>query len=94
MVVAVHPVRTGGTRPSVVSPPAVPYGILIGASVITERGVDHAREAPAASVRVLGRRSGEPAAWCRLSGGPDPAPSPWEQMIAVLRYFGQADALR
>ena len=85
MVVAVHPLRSDGTRPARPSPPPVPYGILIGPSVITERGVDHARKAPATSVRVLGRRSGDPACWCRLSGGPA---APFEQLGAVLAHFG------
>jgi hypothetical protein len=84
MIVAVHPTRADGTRPPEVSPPAVPYGVLIGPGVVTERGVDHARLAPATAVRVLGRRSGTPACWCRLDGG---ATSAFEQLAAVLRHF-------
>lgn len=91
MVVAVHPIRSEGLRPSVPSPPALPYGMLIGPSVVTQRGVDHARKAPAAAVRVLGRRSDLPACWCRLSGGPA---APFEQLDAVLRHFEVLEPLR
>jgi hypothetical protein len=91
MVVGVHPTRSDGTRPSRVSPPTVPYGLLVGPSVLAARGVDHAREAPAASVRVLGRRSGDPACWCRLDGGPT---TPFERLAAVLRHFDLGEQLR
>jgi hypothetical protein len=91
MIVAVHPTRAEGTRPSRVSPPAVPYGVLIGPSVLAARGVDHARAAPATSVRVLGRRSGDPACWCRLDGGPTTS---FERLSAVLRHFDVDAALR
>ncbi|MCO1658383.1 DUF6177 family protein [Pseudonocardia humida] len=91
MIVAVHPTRSEGTRPSRVSPPAVPYGVLIGPTVLAERGVDHAREAPATSVRVLGRRSNDPACWCRLDGGPTTS---FERLDAVLRHFDLGAALR
>jgi Family of unknown function (DUF6177) len=84
MIVAVHPVRSGGTRPAEVSLPATPYGILIGPTVLADHGVDHARRAPAPTVRVLGRRSGDPACWCRFTGGTGPA---FEQLGAVLRHF-------
>jgi hypothetical protein len=85
MVVAVHPTRSEGLRPFRVSPPAVPYGVLIGPSVLADRGVDHAREAPAVSVRLFGRRSGDPACWCRLDGGPTTS---FEALDAVMRHFG------
>ncbi|WP_214407018.1 DUF6177 family protein [Pseudonocardia lacus] len=91
MIVAVHPTRSDGTRPSTVSPPAVPYGVLIGPSVLADRGVDHAREAPATTVRVIGRRSGDPACWCRLDGGPATS---FERLDAVLRHFDLDAALR
>jgi hypothetical protein len=91
MIVAVHPTRSDGTRPSRVSPPAVPYGVLIGPSVLAERGVDHARDAPATTVRVLGRRSGDPACWCRLDGGPTTS---FERLGAVLRHFDISASLR
>ncbi len=96
MIVGVHPMRFDGTRPPQPSPPSLPYGILIGPVVVTEHGVDHARRAPASSVRVLGRRSGDPACWCRLSGGPVngvPA-APYEQLGAVLTHFGLTDLPR
>jgi hypothetical protein len=91
MIVAVHPVRAAGTRPAELSPPATPYGLLIGPTVLADRGVDHARRAPAPAVRVLGRRSGDPACWCRFSGGTGPA---FEQLGAVLRHFGLTAGLR
>lgn len=85
MLVAVHPTRTDGARPAEPSPPALPYGLLVGHPVVEQRGSDHARQAPASSVRVLGRRSGTPACWCRFDGGPD---APYEQLAAVLEHFG------
>jgi uncharacterized protein DUF6177 len=91
MIVAVHPVRAAGTRPAEVSLPATPYGILIGPTVLAARGVDHARLAPASAVRVLGRRSGDPACWCRLDGEPGAA---FDRLGAVLRHFGMGDSLR
>jgi hypothetical protein len=91
MIVAVHPVRAGGTRPAEVSMPATPYGILIGPTVLAVHGVDHARAAPASAVRVLGRRSGDPACWCRLDGEPGAA---FERLGAVLRHFGVGETLR
>jgi hypothetical protein len=91
MIVAVHPVRSGGTRPAEVSLPATPYGILIGPTVLADRGVDHARRAPAPTVRVLGRRSGDPACWCRFTGGTGPA---FDQLGAVLGHFDLSASLR
>jgi Family of unknown function (DUF6177) len=91
MIVAVHPTRSGGTRPAEPSLPATPYGILIGPTVLADRGVDHARQAPASVVRVLGRRSGDPACWCRLDGEPGAA---FGRLGAVLRHFGMGDSLR
>jgi hypothetical protein len=91
MIVAVHPVRSGGTRPAEVSPPATPYGLLIGPTVLADRGVDHARRAPAPTVRVLGRRSGDPACWCRFTGGTGPT---FDQLGAVLGHFDLTASLR
>ncbi len=84
VVVSVHPVRVGGERPSRPSPPALPYGLLVGHPVLAERGVDHARRAPAGEVRVFGRRSATPGCWCRFTGD---VPA-FEQLTAVLRHFG------
>jgi hypothetical protein len=94
MIVSVHPTRSDATRPSRPSPPAVPYGVLIGPEVVTGCGVDHAQRAPAASVRVLGRRSGDPACWCRLDGDGS-TPGAYAQLGEVLRHFDlRSDALR
>lgn len=84
MVVAVHPVRVDGERPARPSPPALPYGVLVGHPVLAERGADHARRAPAGSVRVFGRRGTTPGCWCRFTGD---VPA-FEQLTAVLRHFG------
>lgn len=86
MIVSVHPTRSDGTRPARPSPPATPYGMLIGPEVVTACGVDHAQRAPAASVRVLGRRSGEPACWVRFAGGGS-TPGAYAQLAGVLRHF-------
>jgi hypothetical protein len=83
-VLAEHPVRIDGQRPARPSPPALPLGVLVGHPVLVERGVDHARRAPAGSVRVFGRRSATPGCWCRFTGD---VPV-FEQLTAVLRHFG------
>jgi Family of unknown function (DUF6177) len=80
MIVAMHPTRVGGLRPARPSPPAVPYGLLVGASVVAQRGADHARRAPAGWVRPV---AGGSACWCRFDG-----PAPFEQLMAVLAHFG------
>lgn len=86
MIVSVHPTRSDGTRPARPSPPATPYGMLIGPEVVSACGVDHAQRAPAASVRVLGRRSGEPACWLRFPGDGS-TPAAYAQLAGVLRHF-------
>lgn len=83
-LVAVHPVRVDGERPAGPTLPALPYGVLVGHPVLAERGADHARRAPAGSVRVFGRRSTAPGCWCRFTGD---VPA-FEQLVAVLRHFG------
>lgn len=84
MLVAVHPLRVDGARAAEPSPPAVPYGLLVGASVVGERGVEHARSV-ASPVRLLAAGPGAPACWCRLDGGPG---APFEQLSAVVEHFG------
>jgi hypothetical protein len=86
MVVGVHPGRLDGLRPAGPSLPALPYGVLLGAEVVATRGVDHARRAPASSVRLVG----DTACWCRLDG----AAAPYEQLAAVLAHFGASEADR
>lgn len=78
--VAVHPARRRGLRAPGPSLPALPFGVLIGAEVVGERGAAHALAAPAASVRPAGG-----GVWCRLDGG---AAAPFEQLLAVLAHFG------
>jgi hypothetical protein len=84
MIVASHPGRLDGLRWSTPTLPALPYGILIGHQAVQQRGIEHARSAPAARVRMLGidRRQ---ACWCRLDGGPK---APYELLTDVLRHFG------
>lgn len=83
VVVAAQPGRLDGLRAPAPTPPALPYGILIGHPVVAERGVDHARQAPGA-VGLVGRGTSQ-AAWCRLDSGPG---RPYELLTAVLEHFG------
>lgn len=87
MLVAVHPGRSGGLRSNKVTPPALPYGVLFGPSVVAERGVDHASRAPAARVRLLDSGSRQ-AVWCRLDDGDK---APYELLTDVFGHFGLAD---
>jgi Family of unknown function (DUF6177) len=82
MVVALHPTRLEGRRPARPCPPAVPYGLLVGAPVVAQRGADHAGRAPAGSVRLL---AGGTACWCRFDRG-----ASFEQLTAVLEHFDVA----
>ncbi len=86
MIVAMHPTRLGGARPAQPSPPAVPYGILLGGSVVAQRGADHARCAPAGWVRPV---AGGTACWCRFDGM-----APFEQLTDVLEHFDVGRAPR
>lgn len=78
--VATHPGRHDGLRAGKPTPPALPYAILIGRSVVAERGVAHAERVPVTQYRIL-----DGACWCRLDSGPD---RPYELLTAVLKHFG------
>lgn len=84
MIVAAHPGRLHGQRASLPTPPALPYGILIGHPVFAQHGVDHAKATPAAQVSILGQGARQ-ACWCRLDAGPG---RPYELLTAVLTHFG------
>ncbi|HWR49189.1 MAG TPA: DUF6177 family protein [Pseudonocardiaceae bacterium] len=84
MIVAAQPGRLTGLRTSRPTPPALPYGILLGHPVVAERGMAHARATPAAQVSLLGRGARQ-ACWCRLDGGQR---APFELLTAVLAHFG------
>lgn len=83
MIVAAQPGRLNGLRTSRPSPPALPYGILIGHKVVARRGTAHARAAPAARVSLLGQ-GGRQACWYRLGGEQG---APYEVLTAVLEHF-------
>lgn len=86
LIVAAHPGRLRGLRASAPTLPGLPYGILIGHSVIAERGLDHARRAPA-ETRVVGAAPDQ-SVWCRLDRGPA---RPYEALHNVLNHFGLPD---
>ncbi|HSL09192.1 MAG TPA: DUF6177 family protein [Pseudonocardiaceae bacterium] len=88
MIVAAQPGRLEGLRSNHPTPPALPYGILLGHSVVAERGIAHARAAPAAQVSLLGSGTRQ-ACWCRLDGRGRRAP--YELLTAVLQHFGLPD---
>jgi hypothetical protein len=90
MIVAAQPGRLHGLRSGCPAPPALPYGILLGHQVVADRGLAHARAAPAARVSVLGQAS-RPACWCRLDGTER---APFELLTAVLAHFGLTHADR
>jgi hypothetical protein len=85
-IVAAHPGRLHALRSSAPTLPALPYGILIGHSMVAERGLDHARRAPA-EVRLVGTAPRQ-SVWCRLDRGPS---RPYEDLHAVLSHFGMPD---
>jgi len=82
LIVAAHPGRHDGLRTGKPTPPALPYAILVGRSVVAERGLGHAEQVPVTRYRIL-----DGACWCRLDSGPD---RPYELLTAVLRHFGIA----
>jgi hypothetical protein len=79
-VVGVHPARADGLRVAGAALPALPFGLLVGAEAVGERGAEHAAAAPASTVRLVGG-----GAWCRFDGG---EVAPFEQLTAVLAHFG------
>jgi hypothetical protein len=80
LIVAAHPGRHDGLRANKPTPPALPFAILIGRSMVAERGVAHAEQVPATRYRIL-----DGACWCRLDDGPG---RPYELLTAVLEHFG------
>lgn len=90
MIVAAHPGRLYGQRASLPTPPALPYGILLGHPVLAKRGLGHAQATPAAQVSILGQGARQ-ACWCRLDTGPG---QPYELLTAVLTHFGLPPAPR
>lgn len=78
VVVGVQPGVVAGRREAGPLPPAVPWGLLVGAGLVAVRGTAHARAAPARVRLVRG------ACWCRLTGGADPL----AVLADVLAHFG------
>jgi hypothetical protein len=83
MIVAAHPGRFDGLRGGQFTMPALPYGILVGHPVVTERGVAHAEQVPVTRYAILGDGRCQ-ACWCRLDAGPG---RPYELLTAVLEHF-------
>lgn len=86
LIVAAHPGRLHALRSNAPTLPALPYGILIGHSVIAERGLDHASRAPA-ETRVVGVAPRQ-SLWCRFDRA---AARPYEALHQVLNHFGMPD---
>jgi hypothetical protein len=80
MIVAANPGRLDGTRSAGVTMPALPYAILVGRSVVAQRGVAHAEQVPTSRYRIL-----DGACWCRLDTGPE---RPYELLTTVCSHFG------
>lgn len=80
MIVSIRPGLVDGVRSPGRLPAAIPWGLLLGAEVVAENGIEHARTAPATSVRLT-----DGACWCRLTQGEIPAVA---QLAAVLAHFG------
>ena len=87
MIVAAHPGRFDGLRTGQFTMPALPYGILIGRSVVAERGIAHAEQVPVTRYKLLGDGA-LLACWCRLDAGPG---RPYELLTAVMEHFGVTD---
>jgi len=83
MIVAAHPGRFDGLRGGQFTMPALPYGILVGHPVVTERGVAHAEQVPVTRYAILGDGRCQ-ACWCRLDAGPG---RPYELLTAVPEHF-------
>ncbi len=83
MIVAVHPGRFDGLRGARFTMPALPYGVLVGQSVVAERGAAHAEQVPVTRYAMLGDGPRH-ACWCRLDAGPG---RPYELLTAVLEHF-------
>jgi hypothetical protein len=80
LIVAAHPGRHDGLRAGKPTSPALPYAILIGRSVVAERGIAHAEQAPVTRHGII-----DGACWCRLDSGPG---RPYELLAAILQHFG------
>ncbi len=79
LIVSAHPGRHDGLRAGKPTPPALPYAILIGRSMVAERGAGYAEQVPVTRYRIL-----DGACWCRLDSGPG---RPYELLTAVLAHF-------
>lgn len=79
LVVGVQPGVVAGRREPGPLPPAVPWGLLIGADLVAARGAGHALAAPARA-RMLGG-----ACWYRLTGADA---DPLAVLAEVLAHFG------
>ncbi|MPZ64126.1 MAG: hypothetical protein GEU83_00895 [Pseudonocardiaceae bacterium] len=80
VLVAASPGRLDGTRSAEVTMPALPYAVLVGRSVVAQRGVAHAEQVPISRYRIL-----DGACWCHLDTGPE---RPYELLTAVCSHFG------
>jgi hypothetical protein len=81
MIAAWQPGRSDATRGPQPVARSLPIGVLLGHEALADRGTDHARRAPAATVALHGPPAA-PAAWCRLDSA-----DPYRTYAAVLDHF-------
>lgn len=81
MLVAWQPGSADGARAPGQLPPSVPVGLFAGHEIVSARGVDHARAAPAETTAIVGSRSRK-ACWCRFGTA-----APHQALVEVMNHF-------
>ncbi|SBW22827.1 hypothetical protein FDG2_3190 [Candidatus Protofrankia californiensis] len=71
----------------------IPYGLLVGPEGIAERGLEHARTAPAPHVLLTGPAN-RPSCWIRIVGGEGAQADPGKVLADTLAHFGLVEHLR
>ena len=83
MLVAWQPGRADATREARPPSPGVPVGLLAGHEIVSARGVEHARAAPAEATAIVGSGSRQ-ACWCRFG-----TERPHQVLVEVMNHFRQ-----
>ena len=83
MLVAWQPGRADATREAGPQQPGVPVGLFAGHEIVSARGVEHARAAPAEATAIVGSGSRQ-ACWCRFG-----TERPHQVLVEVMNHFRQ-----
>jgi hypothetical protein len=81
MLAAWQPGRSDTTREAGRQPSGVPVGLFAGHEIVSARGVDHARAAPAEATVIVGSGS-RSGCWCRFGTA-----TPHQDLIEVMNHF-------